>query len=73
MIILIWYYHFVVVVIGKMGDVRYITQLRSAQSNVTMFTGCHFFGLIHVIKNDEAVFCNEMSSVMKREPEFYIP
>ena len=29
--------------------------------------------LIHVIKNDEAVFGNEMSSVVKREAEFYIP
>ena len=31
------------------------------------------FVLIHVIKNDETVFCNEMSSVLKREAEFYIP
>ena len=31
------------------------------------------FVLIHVVKKDEAVFGNEMSSVVKREAEFYIP
>ena len=31
------------------------------------------FVLIHVIKNDETDFGNEMSSVVKRESEYYIP